>query len=55
MQVVGQVDVGKSTLCKILLNYAIRRDCAPTMIDLDLGTLAFEVPLLNVHQCSYMP
>ncbi|KAK9841907.1 hypothetical protein WJX84_004995 [Apatococcus fuscideae] len=35
--VVGQVDVGKSTLCKILLNYAIRRDCAPTMIDLDLG------------------
>lgn len=39
LQVLGQTDVGKSTLCKILLNYAIRKDCAPTMIDLDPGEL----------------
>ncbi len=36
-QVLGQTDAGKSTLCKILLNYAIRQDCAPTMVDLDPG------------------
>lgn len=37
MQVVGPTDVGKSTLCRLLLNYAVRSNWTPTMIDLDIG------------------
>ena len=37
LQVVGPTDVGKSTLCRILLNYAVRSNWTPTMIDLDIG------------------
>ncbi len=37
MQVVGPTDVGKSTLCRLLLNYAVRSNWKPTMIDLDIG------------------
>lgn len=36
-QVVGPTDVGKSTLCRLLLNYAVRSNWTPTMIDLDIG------------------
>lgn len=35
--VVGPTDVGKSSLCKILLNYAVRMGWCPTYIDLDIG------------------
>lgn len=38
-QVVGPTDVGKSSLCKLLLNYAVREGMAPTMVDLDIGKL----------------
>ena len=31
------MDVGKSSLCKVLLNYAVREGAAPTMVDLDIG------------------
>lgn len=37
MQIVGPVDAGKSTLGKILLNYAVRAGWAPTAVDLDIG------------------
>ena len=36
-QVVGPVDSGKSSLARILLNYAVRAGWAPTAVDLDLG------------------
>ena len=36
-QVVGPTDVGKSSLCKLLLNYAVREGVAPTMVELDIG------------------
>lgn len=38
MQIVGPTDVGKSSLCRILLNYAVRSGWSPAMIDLDIGT-----------------
>ena len=37
LQVVGPTDVGKSSLCRILLNYAVRTGWAPTAVDLDIG------------------
>ena len=41
--VVGPVDVGKSTLCQLLLNYAVRMGRRPVFIDLDVG---------QVYTCS---
>ena len=38
LQVVGPTDVGKSSLCKLLLNYAVRYGFFPTAVDLDIGT-----------------
>lgn len=35
--VCGGVDVGKSTLIKVLLNYACRRGYTPIWVDLDIG------------------
>lgn len=35
--VLGPVDVGKSSLCKILMNYAIRMDWTPLYVDVDVG------------------
>ena len=35
--ITGPTDVGKSTLCKLLLNYAARMDRAPVYVDLDVG------------------
>ncbi|KAI1291803.1 Protein CLP1 -like protein [Halotydeus destructor] len=37
VMICGPVDVGKSTLCKILLNYATRDGCKPMFVDLDVG------------------
>ena len=34
---VGPTDVGKSTLCKLLCNYAVRKGWSPLFVDLDLG------------------
>ena len=39
MQIVGPTDSGKSSLCKLLLNYAVREGMAPTMVELDIGEL----------------
>ena len=35
--VCGQTDVGKSTLCRLLLNYAVRMGRRPLFVDLDIG------------------
>jgi hypothetical protein len=40
VQLVGPTDAGKSTLAKILLNYAVRMGVAPLLVDLDIGRLA---------------
>ncbi|GJQ80829.1 cbc [Trypoxylus dichotomus] len=42
--VVGPCDVGKSTLCRILLNYAVRMGRRPLLVDLDLGQGQISVP-----------
>ena len=34
--VVGPQDSGKSTLCRTLLNYAVRANWKPTFVDLDV-------------------
>ncbi|BFZ01915.1 hypothetical protein BsWGS_04954 [Bradybaena similaris] len=35
--VVGPTDVGKSTLCRILVNYAVRLGRSPVLADIDVG------------------
>ncbi|KAL1115892.1 hypothetical protein AAG570_006181 [Ranatra chinensis] len=42
--VVGPTDVGKSTLCRILLNYAARMGRTPLFVDLDVGQGQISVP-----------
>lgn len=42
--VVGPTDVGKSTICRILLNYAVRMGRAPVFVDLDVGQGQISVP-----------
>lgn len=44
VMVVGPMDVGKSTLCKILLNYAVRMGRRPIYVDLDVGQGAISCP-----------
>ncbi len=39
--VVGPTDVGKSTLCRILLNYAVRKGRRPLYVDLDVGQVCY--------------
>ncbi|PAV76963.1 hypothetical protein WR25_18759 [Diploscapter pachys] len=42
--VVGPTDVGKSTLCRILCNYAVRKGRSPIFVDLDVGQNCLTVP-----------
>mmetsp|Transcript_15712 Transcript_15712/g.39979 ORF Transcript_15712/g.39979 Transcript_15712/m.39979 type:complete len:361 (+) Transcript_15712:3-1085(+) len=42
--VAGPVDVGKSTLTRILTNYAVRSGHAPLLLDLDIGQGGITVP-----------
>ncbi|EDV26638.1 uncharacterized protein TRIADDRAFT_54844 [Trichoplax adhaerens] len=42
--VIGPTDVGKSTLCRLLLNYAVRLGRLPTFIDLDVGQGIVSIP-----------
>lgn len=37
IMIAGPMDVGKSTLCRILCNYAVREGRTPIFVDLDLG------------------
>jgi len=40
VMVVGPTDVGKSTVCKLLVNYAARLGRAPVFVDLDVGQVS---------------
>lgn len=42
--VVGPGDVGKSTLTRVLLNYAVRMGRRPIYVDLDVGQGHISVP-----------
>lgn len=42
--IVGPMDVGKSTVCRILLNYAVRMGRRPLFVDLDIGQGAIAIP-----------
>ncbi|KAK8775594.1 hypothetical protein V5799_031062 [Amblyomma americanum] len=42
--VVGPTDVGKSSLCRILLNYAVRQGRRPIFVDLDVGQGHISIP-----------
>lgn len=42
--VVGPADVGKSTVCNLLLNYAVRMGRRPIFVDLDVGQGQISVP-----------
>jgi len=42
--VVGPTDSGKSTLCRLLLNYAVRMGRSPVFVDLDVGQGSISVP-----------
>lgn len=42
--IVGPTDVGKSTLCRILLNYAVRLGRRPIYVDLDVGQGSISIP-----------
>ncbi|XP_071504776.1 polyribonucleotide 5'-hydroxyl-kinase Clp1-like [Diadema antillarum] len=44
VMVVGPGDVGKSTVCRLLLNYAVRVGRRPTFIELDVGQGSISVP-----------
>ncbi|XP_041087874.1 polyribonucleotide 5'-hydroxyl-kinase Clp1 [Polyodon spathula] len=44
VMVVGPTDVGKSTLCRILLNYAVRVGRRPTLVELDVGQGSISLP-----------
>lgn len=44
VMVVGPSDVGKSTVCKLLLNYAVRQTRTPIFIDLDVGQGCVSIP-----------
>lgn len=44
LMVVGPCDVGKSTLCKLLLNYAVRMGRRPIYVDLDVGQGHIAIP-----------
>ncbi|KAJ8983107.1 hypothetical protein NQ317_001850 [Molorchus minor] len=42
--IVGPCDVGKSTVCRILLNYAVRMSRRPIFVDLDVGQGQISIP-----------
>lgn len=44
IMVVGPTDVGKSTLCQLLLNYAVRIGRAPLFVDIDVGQSMISIP-----------
>ncbi|CAL1276648.1 unnamed protein product [Larinioides sclopetarius] len=42
--VTGPSDVGKTTLCRILLNYAVRLNRRPVLVDLDVEMSSISIP-----------
>ena len=49
---VGPTDVGKSTLAKMLINYAARMNRAPILVDLDCGQVNFVIKYLSLHSTA---
>lgn len=41
VMLVGPTDIGKSTVCRMLVNYAARLGRAPVLVDLDVGQVNF--------------
>lgn len=48
VMVVGPTDVGKSTVCRLLLSYAVRVGRRPTLVELDVGQSG--VSYHNIHR-----
>jgi polyribonucleotide 5'-hydroxyl-kinase len=44
VMVVGPDDVGKSTLCRMLLNWAVRAGHSPIYVDLDVSQNSISLP-----------
>lgn len=44
VMIVGPTDVGKTTLCRIFLNYAVRLGRRPIYVDLDVGQGGIAIP-----------
>lgn len=55
VMVVGPTDVGKSTLCRLLLNYAVRLGRRPTLVELDVGQSGVSVPGTMSALCIERP
>jgi polyribonucleotide 5'-hydroxyl-kinase len=51
--VAGPTDSGKSSMCRMLLNWAVRAQHQPTYVDLDIGrvTCVFFSRQLLLHAC----
>lgn len=48
--VVGPTDVGKSTVCRLLLSYAVRVGRRPTLVELDVGQSGVsKIIVINCH------
>lgn len=45
--VVGPMDVGKSTVCRLLLSYAVRVGRRPTLVELDVGQSGVKMTWLS--------
>ncbi|KAL7070019.1 hypothetical protein ACQ4LE_011159 [Meloidogyne hapla] len=44
LMITGPTDVGKTTLCRILCNYAVREGRTPLYVDLDIGQGSISIP-----------
>uniref|UniRef100_A0A8C7HK52 Polyribonucleotide 5'-hydroxyl-kinase Clp1 n=2 Tax=Oncorhynchus kisutch TaxID=8019 RepID=A0A8C7HK52_ONCKI len=55
VMVVGPTDVGKSTVCRLLLSYAVRLGRRPTLVDLDVGQSGVSVPGTMSALCIERP
>ncbi|KAI8851917.1 Pre-mRNA cleavage complex II protein Clp1-domain-containing protein [Chytridium lagenaria] len=55
VMIVGPSDVGKTSLCKLLLNYAIKWDRKPLFVDIDINEGALSVPGTMSASVLYRP
>ncbi|CAB1325459.1 unnamed protein product [Coregonus sp. 'balchen'] len=55
VMVVGPTDVGKSTVCRLLLSYAVRLGRRPTLVELDVGQSGVSVPGTMSALCIERP
>lgn len=52
---VGPTDVGKSTVCRLLLSYAVRVGRRPTFVELDVGQSGVRssgIIIINIKQSA---